>query len=159
MPGYTTLAEVDHYLRAIWLECCGHLSKFSKGGWFGGKIKKNRKVEDVFKKGVELTHTYDFGTETVTLLRVVETRRGKPDTRRPIVLMARNAPLAVDCQECEKQASAVCIECIYGEDLRGTLCGEHSETHPHDEYGGPRPIVNSPRVATCGYYGPAVPPY
>lgn len=27
--GSSTLASIDGYLRAIWLECCGHLSQFS----------------------------------------------------------------------------------------------------------------------------------
>ena len=26
--GRTTLDELDFYLRAIWLECCGHMSRF-----------------------------------------------------------------------------------------------------------------------------------
>jgi len=37
MRGSATLAKLDDYLRAIWLECCGHLSKFTIGGWGGGE--------------------------------------------------------------------------------------------------------------------------
>lgn len=40
MKGSATLADLDHYLRAIWLECCGHLSQFSVGGWGGGRDLK-----------------------------------------------------------------------------------------------------------------------
>ena len=29
--GSATLNDLDHYLRAIWLECCGHLSEFEIG--------------------------------------------------------------------------------------------------------------------------------
>ena len=36
--GSATLKEVDGYLRAIWLECCGHLSRFSLGGWQGQEM-------------------------------------------------------------------------------------------------------------------------
>ena len=32
MRGSATLKDLDGYLRAIWLECCGHMSKFSIGG-------------------------------------------------------------------------------------------------------------------------------
>ena len=32
MCGSATLEELDHYLRTIWLECCGHLSQFTIGG-------------------------------------------------------------------------------------------------------------------------------
>jgi len=33
MPGKATLEDLDYYLRAIWLECCGHLSQFSLKRW------------------------------------------------------------------------------------------------------------------------------
>ena len=32
MRGSATLAKLDDYLRAIWLECCGYLSGFTIGG-------------------------------------------------------------------------------------------------------------------------------
>src|SRR5437764_1423179 len=31
IPAYATLADVDGFLRATWLECCGHLSAFQIG--------------------------------------------------------------------------------------------------------------------------------
>ena len=30
--GSATLEDLDHYLRVIWLECCGHLSSFAMQG-------------------------------------------------------------------------------------------------------------------------------
>src|SRR5512145_2796294 len=42
--GSATLNNIDTYLRAIWLECCGHLSEFSVGGWQGQKLAKKRQV-------------------------------------------------------------------------------------------------------------------
>ena len=57
--GSATSQELDRYLRAIWLECCGHLSQFSIGG---REIGNRRKVGQVGEPGVELTHIYDFGT-------------------------------------------------------------------------------------------------
>src|SRR5680860_680290 len=33
MNGSATLKQLDDYLRAIWLECCDHMSQFSVGGW------------------------------------------------------------------------------------------------------------------------------
>ena len=53
VEGSATLEELDHYLRHIWLECCGHLSMFSRGGWMGNEISATRKVADVFKPGAE----------------------------------------------------------------------------------------------------------
>ena len=78
MRGSATLADLDHYLRAIWLECCGHLSRFSVGGWDGAEISKRRRVEQVFRLGLELVHIYDFGTSSETLIKVVDGRKGKP---------------------------------------------------------------------------------
>ena len=28
IPAKATLEDLDHFLRAVWLECCGHLSSF-----------------------------------------------------------------------------------------------------------------------------------
>ena len=33
MVGSAALIALDDYLREIWLECCGHLSQLSVGGW------------------------------------------------------------------------------------------------------------------------------
>jgi hypothetical protein len=159
MRGSATLEDLDQYLRAIWLECCGHMSQFSIGGWGGEEIPKGRKIDRVFEPGVELTHIYDFGTESVTKIKLMETREGKPTTRHPIALMARNLTPDVRCAECGQEATWFCQECVVEEDRPGMLCQEHAESHPHDDYGGPIEVVNSPRLGMCGYDGPADPPY
>lgn len=159
MPGSATLKDLDNYLRAIWLECCGHLSQFSVGGWGGREISMKRPVRDVLEPGAELTHIYDFGTSSETLVKGVDVRQGKPMTPHPVALMARNkAPEAI-CMKCDQPATWLCIECIYEEEQSGTLCDRHARTHPHDAYGAPMPLVNSPRTGMCGYEGPAEPPY
>jgi len=159
MRGSATLQDLDSYLRAIWLECCGHLSQFSVGGWRGEEIAKKRKIREVFLPGTELTHIYDFGTSSETLIKAVETREGKPTTSHPIALMARNLSPEAHCIECKQPAAWLCMECLIEEDVWGTLCDEHARTHPHDNYGGPVQLVNSPRLGMCGYDGPAEPPY
>jgi hypothetical protein len=159
MNGSATLVDLDHYLRAIWLECCGHLSQFSVGGWRGEEIPKGSRAEQVFEPAVELTHIYDFGTSSETLVKVVGVREGKPLTSHPITLMARNAPLEETCMECGQPASRLCLECLYDLDEPGTLCEQHAKMHPHENYGEPIPLVNSPRVGMCGYTGPAESPY
>ena len=159
MKGSATLADLDHYLRAIWLECCGHLSQFSVGGWSSEEIPKKTPAAQVFGSGIELTHIYDFGTSSETLLKVVGVREGKSLTASPIFLVARNNPPEDYCMECDQPASWLCIECIYELEKSGTLCDEHAEAHPHTNYGEPMPLVNSPRVGMCGYEGPAEPPY
>ncbi len=159
MRGSATLNDLDRYLRGIWLECCGHLSEFTYGGWQSGEIAKKRRAAEVFEPGVELTHIYDFGTSSETLVKVAGVREGKPTTARPIALMARNLPPENLCIKCQQPATQLCIECLYEKQVWGTLCDEHAETHPHHNYGEPMPLVNSPRVGMCGYTGPAEPPY
>lgn len=154
-----TLKQFDGYLRAIWLECCGHLSQFSTRGWGGRTVGMARKVGMVFRPGVELTHIYDFGTSSETLLKAVGVRAGKRTTKHPIALMARNAAPAIACQECGAPATRLCMQCVYEDRKAGTLCGAHARRHRHHEYGEPLAIVNSPRVGMCGYDGPAEPPY
>ncbi len=159
MSGSATLKKLDSYLRAIWLECCGHLSQFSLGGLGSREIAMSRRAEQVFQPGLQLTHIYDFGTSSETLVTLVAAREGKPTTRHPIALMARNDPPEATCMECDQPATRLCMECVYEEEEPGTLCDEHAEEHPHDQYGEPVPLVNSPRVGMCGYDGPADPPY
>ena len=159
MRGSAKLADLDHYLRAIWLECCDHLSQFSMGKRWGEEISQNLKAKAIFAPGVELTHIYDFGTTSQTQIKVVGTREGKPTTQHPIALMARNLMPEAKCIECGQPAAWLCMECLIEEDKWGTLCDQHAQKHPHDNYGEPIPLVNSPRLGMCGYDGPAEPPY
>jgi hypothetical protein len=159
VPGTASLATLDSYLRAIWLECCGHLSMFSVGGWRGAEIPMKRSIAAVFRPGVELTHIYDFGTSSHTLIKLVRTREGRPTTNRPVALMARNLMPDVQCAQCEEPAAWLCMECMIEEDEPGMLCDQHAKTHAHHDYGEPIKRVNSPRLGMCGYTGPARPPY
>lgn len=159
MKSSATLEVLDSYLRAIWLECCGHMSLFSVDRRGRDEISMTTKIGQVFEPGVELTHIYDFGTSSETLVKMVGMRTGKPLSPHPITLMARNNMPEVQCMECDQPASLLCIECIYEHDEAGTLCDQHASVHEHADYGEPVPLVNSPRVGMCGYTGPAEPPY
>ena len=159
MRGSATLTKLDDYLRTIWLECCGHLSKFTIGGWGGMDVGKARKADTIFEPGLVLRHLYDFGTTSETDIKVVGFREGKATSKHLIALLARNNMPEAVCQECGQPASWLCIECLYEDDASGFLCAEHAEEHPHDNYGEPMPLFNSPRTGMCGYGGPAEPPY
>ncbi len=159
MKDTATLRDLDRYLRAIWLECCGHLSLFSIGGWSGDEIPKSWHIADVFKPGVEVTHIYDFGESSYLLIKRVDVRQGKPLTRHRINLLARNTPPVYECDVCGEPASFICMECVIEYNRRGYLCDVHAVNHPHTAYGELRPLLNSPRVGMCGYDGPAEPPY
>ena len=159
MRGSSTLQDLDDYLRGIWLECCGHLSQFSVGAWRGEEFSMEQRIADIFPYQKELTHIYDFGTSSETVISLVGTREGHPTTSRPLALMARNLMPEAKCTECEQPATQLCMECLIEEEKWGSLCDAHAEDHPHDSYGEPIPLVNSPRMGMCGYDGPAEPPY
>jgi hypothetical protein len=159
MVGSASLDKLDKYLRAIWLECCGHLSQFTIGGWTGIEVAKTRKANAIFEPGLILRHLYDYGTTSETDIKVIGSRSGRPLSKHAIELLARNNMIPAVCQECGQPAEWLCLECLYEEDQTGYLCDEHMEDHPHDEYGEPMPLLNSPRTGLCGYTGPAEPPY
>ena len=83
MTGSASLDKLDKYLRAIWLECCGHLSKFTIGGWGGMDVGKARKADLIFEPGLVLRHLYDFGTTSETDIKVMgfAKARRRPDIR------------------------------------------------------------------------------
>lgn len=160
MRGSASLEDLDSYLRAIWLECCDHLSRFSIGdGWGSNEVPMTQRIERVFAPSVELTHIYDFGTSSKTLVKFAGMRQGKPLTTHPIVLMARNHMPEQQCVECDKPAQWLCMGCLIELNEWTALCDEHREEHEHADYGDPTPLVNSPRLGMCGYSGPAEPPY
>ncbi len=162
MKGTAKIDALDHYLREIWLECCGHLSAFQyKRNGRGGEqeISLSRQAKTVFEVGLELEHIYDFGSSSETLIKVIAERQGQALSKHPIKLLARNEMPETYCIECGQPASWYCQECVIEEDEPGLLCDEHVKTHPHDNYGEPLPLANSPRMGICGYDGPAIPPY
>ncbi|CAG0948148.1 hypothetical protein ANRL3_00007 [Anaerolineae bacterium] len=159
MPGSARLKDLDHYLREIWLECCGHMSQFSYGGWGGTELGMSNRIGEIFQHGETVTHIYDFGTESVTLIKPTGQREGKPLSKHPVTLLVRNLAPVFECQECQQPATWLCMECVIEDETDGTLCDKHMENHPHDNYGEPMHLVNSPRMGMCGYDGPAEPPY
>src|SRR5207247_4292467 len=50
MPASDALADLDDFLRVIWLECCGHLSEFTIGG-----TSYSSEPEDYFYFGEDAT--------------------------------------------------------------------------------------------------------
>jgi hypothetical protein len=159
VAGSATLTQLDKYLRAIWLECCGHLSEFTAGRAFGAKVGKQRTVAQAFGATDELFHTYDFGSSSVTILKRVDVRTGSPLGKHPITLMARNSMPDVVCGDCGAPATFI-VPHLMEEGDEPFFCDDHVEAHADaDEYGDPLPVVNSPRSGVCGYAGPAEPPY
>lgn len=142
----TTLSRLDAFLRDIWLECCGHLSAFSRAG--GREISESRKWS-AFAIGDKLLHEYDFGSTTETLITIMgESQRKKQ--KGAVRLLARNVPPTFECGVCGKLAAHICVECIYESD-NPFLCDECGDKHEHEEM--MLPVTNSPRMGVCGYGG------
>ena len=155
MRGATTLSKLDGYLRAIWLECCGHMSQF---GDYGREIGKSRKAEAVFVPGATLLHLYDFGTTSETLMSCLGVRTGIATTKHPIALLARNVLPPTECVICQKPAQWY-NPAYEWEGEFGALCDDHKDDNPHTDEFDASAIYNSPRMGVCGYDGPAAPPY
>ena len=159
MNGDAVLEVLDRYLRAIWLECCGHLSDFLEPVGRGDELSMDEKIDDVFSPGRKLKHIYDWGTSSETMIECVDVRRGLPMTKHAIFLMSRNAMPEEKCAECDKPATLYCTGCLAEEGEWTPLCEKHAKSHECMEDYEPGTIYNSPRMGMCGYDGPAEPPY
>jgi len=142
------LGDLDQFLRDIWLECCGHLSKFTINRESYSEEDMNFQLNRVLKPGMEFYHIYDFGSSTELRLRVVSEREGKIG-EEGVRILARNELPLITCG-CGKNAKWVCTECIY--EGEGWLCDECAKEHECGEE-MLLPVVNSPRVGVCGYNG------
>ena len=147
IDGDTTMKTIDKFLRDIWLECCGHLSKFHGAGMA-------KKAKDVFEKGVQINYAYDYGSTTALTLTVIGEYAIKSDEK--IVLLSRNEPFEIICSICKKApATQICMVCMYDEDAE--FCDQCAKKHTKkcedfdEEYS--LPLVNSPRMGVCGYEG------
>ncbi len=149
------LVDLDRFLRAVWLECCGHLSMFRIGGisYFSSEGNMSGRkmavaVEKVLRPGIKLDYEYDFGSTTALKLHIVGTCGGGPGNA-PVELLARNNPPALACG-CGKPATEICTECAC--EGEGWLCDSCVDSHACGEE-SLLPVVNSPRVGVCGYTG------
>ncbi|AXJ00439.1 hypothetical protein CYPRO_1175 [Cyclonatronum proteinivorum] len=153
-----TLKDLDFYLRQIWLECCGHLSQFCHGSYYGNKIPMSSKAYKIFEPDTELFYAYDFGSTTELKVKMVGSRNGTPLSNNPVYLLARNNMPDVPCDKCGKPSGWLDLEALYENGEFVTLCDAHNAGKAESDYGESQ-LFNSPRTGTCSYDGPAVPPY
>jgi hypothetical protein len=155
MDGDTQLDELDDFLRAIWLECCGHLSKFCYRSW-DDEIPMSTSARRVFDKDVKLWYAYDFGSTTELEIRCLGSYPVSSKKEGGIKLLSRNERLDTPCDSCGKaQAAWICTAHYYeGEDM--FFCDKcvkkHEKTCEDAEY-ALMPVVNSPRMGECAYEG------
>lgn len=151
IPKTKTLQHIDRFLRDIWLECCGHLSRFAQSYRSYDDIGKSRPVGS-FKAGEKIYYEYDMGTTTSLYIKFIRVIR-RPKQAATIRLLARNEAPDLRCSVCGKPAEFICTECMYDPDMaeKSMFCKKHSAEHEHDDM--LMPITNSPRNAECGYTG------
>jgi len=159
IPGDAELDLLDGFLRAIWLECCGHLSMFQIAGqvyqsdpeaaWEFDENTMETQIDKALEPGMTFRHEYDFGTTTYLTLKVVGVREGQA-VGETVQLMARNEPPELVCDQCGKPATEICPQCVWdGEGLLCKACAKKHECGPDFLL----PVVNSPRAGECGYTG------
>ncbi len=160
IPGAMTLADLDSFLRHIWLECCGHLSCFTiDDARYSSHLMEDpmfdleeetmgHKLDKVLSDKSKFQHEYDYGSTTNLKLRVAGIRTAT--VKKPgITLLARNEPPAWVCVKCGKPATQ--IEASgWGLDLDSLYC---DDCPGDDDEEGFLPLVNSPRTGVCGYCG------
>ena len=147
----TNLKAIDTFLRNIWLECCGHMSSFMHGRQ---ELGMGRKVDLLFRPGLELDYIYDFGSSTELRLMVIDVYEGAMQSKKPVELLARNEAPLIPCDECgSRPAEMICDACNWeGEGWLCKPCAEKHECADGDEDLF-LPIPNSPRAGVCGYTG------
>ncbi|HEY9841427.1 MAG: hypothetical protein ACAI44_04120 [Candidatus Sericytochromatia bacterium] len=148
-----SLADLDDFLRDLWLECCDHLSAFKIAGKrFRGsafdQLDMGVRLDKVLSPKLGFDYQYDFGSTTHLKGKVVK----ELETSRPekVRLLARNADLEQACSECGKPATEVCTECLWND--AGWLCAACAPEHACGE-DRLLSVVNSPRCGVCGYTG------
>jgi hypothetical protein len=146
VSSHARFEDLDHFLRDIWLECCGHMSAFRIGR---EEVKKGKKLEYVLRPGMQLIHEYDFGSTTELMLKVISEFKSTIKTSQ-VEILVRNDPPKIKCSHCDNLATRICTECIY-EDA-GWLCNDSAEDHNCGQ-DMMLPVVNSPRTGVCGYAG------
>jgi hypothetical protein len=149
------LAELDQFLRDIWLECCNHLSEFKVDGMrytfpneYNDGLNAGVRLIDVANEGTVLEYQYDFGSTTALEIEVLQARRGKK-REHLIEILARNLKPDFKCAICGKQASWI----SWDDFSLSYYCAECIKEYEGDY--GASPIANSPRMGVCGYTGPA----
>lgn len=181
------LKDIDSFLRSLWLECCGHSSSFKINDQIYESLPDPMystksiqiSVNKILKEGMIFEYTYDFGSSTELIIKVVsandslnDNNIGSPDTKAskiprharekkgkdkmlpPVKLIARNDSIVFTCHACKQAiATNICTICLYEKSRRGASLCENCTRHHKCGEDMFLPIVNSPRSGECGYTG------
>jgi len=172
IPANAALAELDQFLRDIWLECCGHLSQFIIGDreifysayidpdpFIGSWKAEEYDLQVVIGKALpfdkKICYEYDFGSTTELSIKIVAEREGALPRGKKLRILSRNfSPLYV-CSMCNEEPAQWLNVFEYENNL---YCDRHAKEHAEwDE--GFLPLSNSPRAGVCGYEGTEIREY
>jgi hypothetical protein len=155
IKALSTFSVLDQFLRDVWLECCGHISRFiidrqsympsdDDDPWEIETKLMGVKLGDVLDVKDSFEYEYDFGSTTYLKGQIIAERHGA--LKEKVRILARNRPPEDACSECGKPADQFCAECqeFY---CHPCLCDHGCEEEMA------LPVVNSPRMGVCGYTG------
>lgn len=165
VDGNALMNDIDNFLRAIWLECCGHLSSFSNpkqrkmlsiledDELFSGDDEiMDTPTKEILVKGMKLKYDYDFGSTTTLLLTVLD--QITADVPGGVILLSRNEPLEIICEICASApAVVICSTCNEPNLFCKKCANKHAKTCEDFADYSSLPIVNSPRMGVCAYVG------
>ncbi len=165
VDGDALMSDIDIFLRAIWLECCGHLSSFSYP-----KQKKvltifdedkflsdtneimDSKAKDILVNGTKLKYDYDFGSTTTLFSNLLA--QYNITVPGDIILLSRNEPLNILCEICGSAPAVVlCTTCYEPNAFCNKCAKKHAKTCDDFADYSKMPVVNSPRMGVCAYAG------
>ena len=181
-PANCTFDDLDGLLRAIWLECCNHLSAFE----FPKKrlrfqLETQLDIAAMFQEMARArlqSMTVDYASDDALMDQTLGSRlkpgvvfshqydfgsttklalrvvgeHAAPALAGKLKVLARNEPPANKCSNCAKPATQFCQQCA--EDGEGDLCDACVKRHDCSE-DMVMPLINSPRTGVCGYCGPS----
>jgi hypothetical protein len=157
VDGKATMEDIDHFLRHIWLECCGHLSSFTNpknrrniGGMWAffeaeellakGKIKAYEKLMEEAKGEVPMSRKtdkvfckglkleYEYDFGSTTELLLTVVEEYPVKADEEIVLLSRNEPLEWLCDTCQKEpATQICT--VHSWDNESLFCDKCAKKH------------------------------
>ncbi|MBK8045316.1 MAG: hypothetical protein IPK21_23280 [Haliscomenobacter sp.] len=147
-----TLSTLDEFLRDIWLECCGHLSRFSYASW-GDELPQDGKMQRFLSPGTTVWYAYDFGSTTELTIRCLAAYPA--DVKRKIDLLSRNEPFPTMCDRCGKAPAERLCTGHWSDEEERFFCESCAAIHEEACVYGEQmvPVTNSPRMGQCGYDG------
>ncbi|MBI2269066.1 MAG: hypothetical protein HYU69_01780 [Bacteroidetes bacterium] len=160
VDGEARFTDIDEFLRAIWLECCGHMSSFVnvankkvRGGMWdffeAEKLLDNGQTEEYEKmmedaKGEipksrktkdalykDMVLEYQYDFGSTTELKISVVAEYLVAAEKNIVLLSRNEPLKILCDNCKAAPAAqLCTAHQWGED--SMFCTKCAKKHTKD---------------------------